>query len=82
MNYDRPELVDHLSCEYVLGTLQGPARRRFIALMRDSPPIAEAVAQWERRFEAMERCLLPIPPPVSTWRAIERRLFLTLVRSR
>ncbi|WP_377155567.1 anti-sigma factor domain-containing protein [Roseateles sp. UC29_93] len=75
MNYNRPELVEHLSREYVLGTLQGPARRRFVALMRDSRPIALAVAQWEQRMAVMERSPVPIQPPVTTWQGIEQRLF-------
>lgn len=75
MNYHRPELLDHLAREYALGTLQGPARRRFIALMRDSSAIAAAVAAWEARLAVMERAPVLVPPPVSTWRGIEQRLF-------
>ncbi|WP_431102883.1 anti-sigma factor [Roseateles noduli] len=75
MNYDRPELVEHLAREYALGTLQGPARRRFVALMRDSRPIAAAVAQWEQRLAVMERSPVLIQPPVTTWQGIEQRLF-------
>ena len=33
MNYDRPALLDGLASAYVLGTLQGPARRRFERLL-------------------------------------------------
>lgn len=77
MNYHRPELLDHLAREYALGTLQGPARRRFIALMRDSSTIAAAVAAWEARLAVMERAPVLVPPPVSTWRGIEQRLFPT-----
>ena len=29
MNYDDPELRDRLTTEYALGTLRGPARKRF-----------------------------------------------------
>ena len=29
MNYQRPQLLDELAAQYVLGTLRGPARRRF-----------------------------------------------------
>ncbi|WP_067273751.1 anti-sigma factor domain-containing protein [Mitsuaria sp. 7] len=75
MNYNRPELLEHLSREYVLGTLQGPARRRFVTLMRDSRPIALAVAQWEQRIAVMERTPVLIQPPVTTWQGIEQRLF-------
>ncbi|OWQ83788.1 hypothetical protein CDN99_25300 [Roseateles aquatilis] len=75
MNYERPELIEHLAREYVLGTLQGPARRRFKGLAARSPRIAAAVASWEARLAVMEQAPVLIPPPMSTWRGIEQRLF-------
>ena len=47
MDYSRPELADRLAAEYVLGTLQGPARRRFEALQQAHPALRQAVAQWQ-----------------------------------
>lgn len=35
MNYRNPERIDRLAAEYALGTLRGPARRRFERLLRD-----------------------------------------------
>jgi anti-sigma-K factor RskA len=75
MNYNRPELVEHLAREYVLGTLQGPARRRFVALMRSSRQIALAVAQWEERLTVMAHAPVLVQPPATTWQGIEARLF-------
>ena len=34
MNYLHPERLDRLAREYALGTLAGPARRRFETVMR------------------------------------------------
>ena len=44
MDYSRPHLADSLAAEYVLGTLRGPARRRFEALLPAHPALAAAVA--------------------------------------
>ena len=41
MNYTRPELADRLASEYVLGTLQGRARRRFEALLPAHPALQQ-----------------------------------------
>ena len=40
----RPEVIDRLASEYVLGTLEGGARRRFQQLMLERPAVRVAVA--------------------------------------
>ena len=37
MNYLLPERLERLAREYALGTLAGPARRRFERLLRKTP---------------------------------------------
>ena len=49
MDYSRPELADRLAAEYVLGTLRGPARRRFEALLPAHPALNRAMLDWQRR---------------------------------
>ncbi|MCR9261065.1 MAG: hypothetical protein NXH95_15175 [Pseudomonadaceae bacterium] len=53
MNYERPELLDRLAAEYVLGTLHGAARRRFDRLFLESAAAREAVDSWQIRLAAM-----------------------------
>lgn len=74
MNYERADLLDKLAAEYVLGTLAGPARRRFERLMRTSPGAAKAVVVWQRRLIPLARSLPDAMPPERVWRGIERRL--------
>ena len=49
MNYLLPERLDRLAREYVLGTLTGPARRRFERLLRQAPVAMVAVSTWQER---------------------------------
>ena len=49
MNILHAELADRLAAEYVLGTLNGGARRRFDALLPAHPVLRDAVAGWEKR---------------------------------
>jgi anti-sigma-K factor RskA len=74
MNYERTELLDKLAAEYVLGTLTGPARRRFERLVRTSPGAAKAVVAWQRRLMPLACSLPDAMPPERVWRGIEQRL--------
>ncbi len=75
MDYSRRELADRLSSEYVLGTLRGPARRRFESLLPAHPSLREAVAQWQVRLEPLAASIEPVDTPPQVWQRIESRLF-------
>lgn len=63
MNIHQPPLSDTLAAEYVLGTLQGGARRRFEQLLPAHPALQRAVADWERRLNGLAAASPPVPPP-------------------
>jgi anti-sigma-K factor RskA len=73
MNYNRPELLDHLASEYVLGTLHGRARRRFEHVLRHLPAAQEAVRAWEARLAPLASVVPPVRPPARVWAAISSR---------
>ncbi len=75
MNYAKPEVVDALAAEYVLGTLDGAARRRFRSLLRDRADMRAAVTAWEQRLSTLLLIGEPQMPPESTWNAIEARIW-------
>jgi anti-sigma-K factor RskA len=75
MDYSRRPLADRLASEYVLGTLRGPARRRFEALLPAHPALREAVAQWQQRLLPLSASVAPVQPSDAVWRGIESRLF-------
>ena len=75
MDYARPELADALAAEYVAGTLRGPARRRFEALLPGHPSLRAAVHAWQARLMPMTAAVAPQAPPPQVWSAIERRLW-------
>jgi anti-sigma-K factor RskA len=72
-----PELVDRLASEYVLGTLRGPARRRFERWRADTPHVDERCRYWEDNLMHLAQGLKPVQPPAHVWSAIRRRLNLT-----
>ncbi len=75
MDYARAERADRLAAEYVLGTLRGPARRRFETLLQAHPALRQAVQDWEQRLEPLQRGVVPVEPPAQVWTSLERRLF-------
>lgn len=75
MDYGRPELADRLAAAYVAGTLRGPARRRFEALLPAHPMLRGAVRDWQARLMPLTAGLAPEPPSPQVWQRIETRLF-------
>ncbi len=75
MDYGKPALADRLASEYVLGTLRGPARRRFESLLSGHPALRDAVVQWELRLMPLNTAVSPVAPSRSVWPRIEARLF-------
>ncbi|HKJ76435.1 MAG TPA: anti-sigma factor [Gammaproteobacteria bacterium] len=63
-----------LAGEYVLGTLQGRARRRFGRLLSHSPDLQLYVAQWQRALAPLAGELEPVRPPRRVWRNIESQI--------
>src|SRR5260370_30528 len=77
MNPGNPELIDRLAAEYVLGTLRGPARRRFERWRADAPHVDQRCCYWEEHLMHVAKGLKPVQPPAHVWPAIRKRLNLT-----
>ncbi len=74
MDYSRPDLADRLAADYVAGTLRGPARRRFEALLPAHPALRAAVRAWQDRLMPLTATLAPMPPPPQVWQLIQARI--------
>jgi anti-sigma-K factor RskA len=77
MTPDNRELIDRLASEYALGTLRGPARRRFERWRASTPFVDERCRFWEERLMHLAKDLKPVQPPAHVWTAIQQRLNLT-----
>ena len=75
MNYDDPELRDRLTTEYALGTLRGPARRRFERLVAGDRELARKVENWELRLNHLAESALTLEPPPRLWANIAEELW-------
>jgi anti-sigma-K factor RskA len=75
MDYADSKLADALAVDYVSGTLRGPARRRFEALLAAHPQLRAAVRHWEERLLPLTAVLAPVPPSPQLWPRIERALW-------
>ena len=74
MNYNRPELLDRLAAEYVLGLLRYRARARFERLCEALPAALTARQRWEERLLPLSLALAPITPDAARWPQIERAI--------
>ena len=74
MRYDQPQLQEALASANVAGALQGPARRRFEALMRTRPALRRRVEAWEDRLTPLADGTPEVAPPPRVWRAVQQRI--------
>ena len=74
MDYGRSELADALAADYVIGTLRGPARRRFESLLPAHTELRDAMIAWRDRLMPLTAVLAPVQPSSEVWRRISDRL--------
>jgi len=74
MRYEKIEQLELLCAEYVLGTLQGPARRRFEGLLVERTDIRARLAVWDERLNTLAEGATPATPSPSVWQAIVGRI--------
>lgn len=72
--YQNPELYEALAAEYVLGTLQGKALKRFERLKHERPYIQYAVDIWERRINDLGQTVPESKPPELIWQNIKSEI--------
>ena len=74
MNYADPELRDRLAAEYALGTLRGPARRRFERLLSGDARLRDLAEDWELRVNLLAESAPAVAPPAHVWDQIAQRI--------
>ena len=74
MKYADPELRDRLAAEYALGTLNGPARRRFERLLSSDRDLRNLVEGWELTLSPLAESVPAEEPPVDVWEKIDRQI--------
>ena len=74
MDYSHPELADRLAADYVTGTLRGPARRRFEALLPAHANLRAAVQAWHEQLMPLTASIPPVQPPPEVWQRIDARI--------
>ena len=67
---DKPELIERLAAEHVLGTLHGGARRRFAGWLADDAALRRTVAEWEARLNPLAAAVAAVPPPHRVWERV------------
>lgn len=74
MKYDDAKLRRMLAAEYVLGTLRGPARRRFERLARADATLRAEQHFWEARLGRLAAQFRPVAPAPTVWISLQRRI--------
>jgi len=70
----KDELRELLAAEYVLGTLRGPARRRFEAWLKDDADLRATLVRWQTHLAPLDELVAPVTPPARVWDGLVTRL--------
>lgn len=73
--------LDALCGEYLLGTLQGAARRRFERALREEPRVALRLRHWQEIFAPRYSSMAEVQPSPQSWKRLERELGLGRYRT-
>ena len=73
---DRPQRLDALAAEYVLGVLPARARARLGRVALTDTTVAAAIRAWEYRLSPLAEGASPITPSPRVWKVIALRLGL------
>ncbi len=63
-----------LAAEYVLGTLQGLARRRYEYYLDAYPALRETIKQWQGDFDSLVDTLPKVEPDPKLWEQIKGKI--------
>lgn len=66
-----PQLLEQLAASHALGTLRGPARRRFEAIARNNPAVRAAALLWQERLASLGELQPSVAPSPNVWKRIE-----------
>jgi len=66
--------AQQLAAAYALGTLRGPARRRFERMAREDDTLRRLMDRWQLEFASLASDVPPVDPPGRVWRDIESRI--------
>ncbi|MEC9358123.1 MAG: anti-sigma factor [Pseudomonadota bacterium] len=69
-----PQARQLLAGEYVLGTLQGAARRRFQRWLGEDRELGDQVREWEARLVPLALRLAPVAPREIVWVELARQI--------
>jgi len=81
MRIESHPCLDALCGEYLLGTLRGPARRRFERVLQQEPRAALRLKHWQGIFTPRYAQMIETQPSTPGWKRLERELELARYRT-
>ena len=68
------DAAQQLAAAYALGTLRGPARRRFERMAREDATLKALADRWQEQLASLAAGVAPVEPPTRVWKEIEARI--------